>query len=251
VTALRLAIPSAITLTGVLSAVLSMVWASTHTYWACNALIAASLCDMIDGRVARMLDASTAFGRELDSLADVVAFGVAPAYLLYQWRLGDLGEFAGVPLGALPMFAFIACSAGRLARFNLGADAANAGDDAADDAAADAADDGSFIGIPTPVAALLVTTTVMAWHELAWSPLRNTWLLLAVILGSAALMISPLRFPSYKRFATRIGQYAYFASMAGGLTLLFLGRPGGAVLLALLCVYVSRGLLGAVLGRRL
>lgn len=70
------AVPSMVTLAGALAALLAMLWAPTHPAWVCNAIIVAALCDMIDGRIARLLDAQTAIGAQLDSLVDVIAFGV-------------------------------------------------------------------------------------------------------------------------------------------------------------------------------
>ena len=222
---MRIVVPSAITLAAVFAPLLAITWAGSHPYWACVAIIAAALCDMIDGRVARLLDAQTALGAQLDSLADVIAFGVAPAVLLYRWTAPVDGSL----LWLGPPFVFVACSALRLARFNLGGDDAD-----------------TFRGIPTPVSALTVTTLVMAWHELGWPWLAEPWLGVAALLVTAALMVSPLRFPSYKRFRSRVTQVLYFGAMACGLALLIVGGPGGSVLLALLLVYLVRGLIGGL-----
>lgn len=223
-------IPNALTLCGVLAALLSILWAPVHTYWACNALIAASLLDMIDGRVARMLDAQSEIGRHLDSLVDVIAFGVAPAYLAYAWRLHELDAVAHIPLGLFPMFLFAACSALRLAMFNA------KNEDGSDD---------EFSGIPTPVAALLVVTSIMSWHEVQWYPFGETWFLEAVMCSAALLMVVPLPFQSFKSFGSRLAQVSYFGAMAGGVTMLFLRLPGGTVLFGFVTLYVLRGLIGA------
>ena len=81
------ALPSAITLLGVFGGFLCLVWAPFHPYWAACAIIGASLCDMIDGRVARLTGTSSEFGVQLDSLADLASFGVAPAFLVYHWAI--------------------------------------------------------------------------------------------------------------------------------------------------------------------
>jgi CDP-diacylglycerol--serine O-phosphatidyltransferase len=226
-------IPNAVTLCGALAALLSIVWAPQHPYWACNALIAAALFDMIDGRVARILDAQSAIGGQLDSLVDVIAFGVAPAYLAYAWHLHEFEQVLQVPIGVLPMFLYVACSALRLAMFN-----ASSHDDA-----------DSFSGIPTPVAALLVVTSVMTWHEVAWFPFGETWFLMAVMCSAALLMVLPLPFQSFKSFRSRLAKVSYFGAMAGGVTMLFLHLPGGTVLFGFVLLYVLRGLLGAALTR--
>ncbi len=227
---MKLAIPAAVTLAGVFSALLSMMWAAEHAYWACNALIAAALCDMVDGRVARMLDARSSFGEQLDSLADVISFGVAPAWLAWAWRLDDLGRLAGVPVALLPLALFVGCSAVRLALFNSRPDQGDA----------------SFSGIPTPVAALLVVTLVMAWHETGWALLGEPGLLVALVLVAAGLMVVPIPFRSFKHFGSARARAVYFGSIGAGLLLLVFRLPGGAVLLVLMLVYVSEGLLGAI-----
>jgi CDP-diacylglycerol--serine O-phosphatidyltransferase len=229
---MKILIPNAITLAGAFAALLSMMWAGEFAYWACNALIAAALCDMVDGRVARMLNAQTRFGEQLDSLVDVVSFGVAPAWLVYSWRLTELGTFAGIPLGVFPLFAFVACSASRLALFNSSRQL----------------DDSNFSGIPTPVAALLVVTAVMAWHETGWALFESTGLLVAILLVSAVLMVVPIPFRSFKQFRSVGTRALYFGSIGGGLLLLVFQLPGGAVLFALMILYILQGLGSALLG---
>jgi CDP-diacylglycerol--serine O-phosphatidyltransferase len=219
-------IPNAVTLMGAFAALLSMLWAPTHPYWACNALIAASLFDMVDGRIARLLGAQSAIGQQLDSLVDLVAFGVAPAYLLFAVSFHKMPLVAHVPLGLLPTFAFVASSAIRLALFNI-----RAGDDPR-----------SFQGIPTPVSALLVVTAVMSAHELSSAFFAQTWFLCSLVLVCSVLMILPIPFPSFKSFRTRLGMILYFGSMGGGLTMLFVGLPGGTVLFGFVSFYVLRGL---------
>jgi CDP-diacylglycerol--serine O-phosphatidyltransferase len=223
-------IPSAITLAGMAAALVAMLWAPGHPLWACNAIIVAALCDMIDGRVARMLDAQSSFGKELDSLVDVVAFGVAPRLLAYQTGLGDLGAVAGVPIGLAPLALYVGAAAVRLARFN--AMPSGAGE--------------SFVGIPTPVAALLVTTPIMASDELALVLPPDAALRLGFVVGAALLMVVPVRFPSFKRFDSRVVQALYFGAMIAGVAMLLLDLPGGTVLLGCLAVYLARGIVGLV-----
>ncbi len=224
-------VPSAITLGGAAAALLSMLWAPVHPYWACNAIIVAALCDMLDGRVARALGAHSAFGGQLDSLVDVIAFGVAPAFLAYHAGAGQLGTVGDVPLALLPLFAFVAASAVRLALFNVRPGPSD-----------------GFIGIPTPVAALLVTTVIMTGHELGWAVMTRREVLTGVLVAAAVLMVAPIRFPSFKHFASRAAMIAYFTTMACGLGLLVFRQPGGAVLLAFLGVYLARGLVGLATG---
>ena len=228
---LKGAVPQVVTLGGVLAAILAIDWAPSRPYWACNAIIASCLCDMVDGRIARALGVQSRFGAELDSLADVIAFGVAPAMLAYHTALGSGGRDLVDPW-LLASFWFVACSALRLARFNTGLDEGDNGSE--------------FQGIPTPVSALLVTTTVMTFHELGVAHLLGPPVMVPVLLISGLLGIVRVKFPSYKRFRSRFGRVLFFGSIAGGLTLLAFGGPGGTVLLGLMLLYVIRGLVVAL-----
>jgi CDP-diacylglycerol--serine O-phosphatidyltransferase len=131
---------------------------------------------------------------------------------------------------------FVACSALRLARFNTGLDTGEKVDE--------------FQGIPTPVSALLVTTTVMACHELEVTEILRPSVMVPVLLISGLLGVVRVRFPSYKRFRSRFGQSLFYGSILGGLTLLLLGGPGGTVLLALMLLYTTRGLIVAAIHQR-
>jgi CDP-diacylglycerol--serine O-phosphatidyltransferase len=174
------------------------------------------------------------FGAELDSLADVIAFGVAPAMLAYHTALGNGSTYLVSPW-LLASFLFLACSALRLARFNTGLDAGENAD--------------TFQGIPTPVSALLVTTTIMTSHELEVAQILSPSVMVPVLLISGLLGIVRVRFPSYKRFRSRFGQILFYGSILGGLTLLLFGGPGGTVLLALMLLYITRGLTAAAAHR--
>ncbi|MCK5551880.1 MAG: CDP-diacylglycerol--serine O-phosphatidyltransferase, partial [Deltaproteobacteria bacterium] len=109
-------------------------------YGAVSILIAV-VFDLLDGKIARLAGASSSFGIEYDSLADLVSFGVAPALLLYYWALGGFGR-----LGWLAAFLFLACGALRLARFNV---------------QTATADPKYYTGLPIPAAATLIALTVL------------------------------------------------------------------------------------------
>lgn len=228
---LRRTIPSAITLLGMFAALTSMVLAPDNAYAACIALIIASLCDMIDGRTARLLNAQSEFGQQLDSLVDVVAFGVAPAFLVFHWALSGMPTIGGFPLGLLPAFLFVGAAAVRLARFNLGGQP-----------------DDAFVGVPSPVAALLVTTIVMAAYELHQPGLRQPLVMSTALVLCGLLMVAPMTFPSHKRFRTMWGKAAFYGAIIGGLTMLVFKEPGGSVLLAILGFYVVRSTAMWILG---
>jgi len=158
-----------------------------------NAAIAIGIAyvfDAADGRIARSMGTESAFGREFDSLADVVSFGIAPALLAYAWGVRALAAANAseslhlTQLGWLMGFIFVACCAWRLARFNIQGMAPG----------------GSrfFAGMPTPAAAGMVAATVHLREGLPISDVRWSvlWLVLLVVLG--VLMSSSLRFYSFK-----------------------------------------------------
>ena len=138
----------------------------------------AIVLDMLDGRIARMTNTTSAFGVEFDSLADVVSFGLAPAVLAFGWGLSELGR-----VGWAAGFVYVGAAALRLARFNI--------------QAASQLDRRFFVGMPTPAAAGIVAATVFAWpYPLTGRPLALG--ATAVVLVPAALMVSTIRFRSFK-----------------------------------------------------
>jgi CDP-diacylglycerol--serine O-phosphatidyltransferase len=156
---------------------------------AAKAIGFAILFDGLDGRIARLTGAGTEFGVQLDSLADVVSFGIAPAVLAYAWGVRGLSveSLAAFPnladLGWLCCLVFLICCAWRLARFNVQGMAPG----------------GSkyFVGLPTPAAAAVIASLVHGFktplHNRGWAAL---WLLLAATVG--ALMTSKIRYYSFK-----------------------------------------------------
>lgn len=150
-----------------------------HLYRAAVAIFFGMFFDMFDGRVARLTRTQSEFGVQLDSLADVISFGVAPGILLYKWMLADLG-FIGVVVG----FVYCACGALRLARFNVLA----------------TREPGSskyFVGLPIPLAAGAVVSIVMSSYP--FDPPFLTPVAVAVIaLLLAALMVSNVRYRTFK-----------------------------------------------------
>lgn len=148
------------------------------------AIYVAMVMDLLDGRVARLMRATSQFGVEFDSLADVVSFCVAPAFLVYSFALSQLGRPAW--FGA---FLFVICGALRLARFNVHTGTT---------------DRRFFVGLATPAAAGVVASTVvlLAHEEL------SRWVLTAMAIGTyvtALLMVSTFRYWSFKEvdFARR------------------------------------------------
>ncbi len=234
------ALPQGITLGSVFFGLLAMTWAPTRPYAACVCIILAGVCDMLDGRVARLTGTTSAFGAQLDSLADMVSFGVAPAFIIFHWAFATTTTQPIAGEGSAPfspwiilMFGFVAAGAIRLARFNTGHDE----------------EEGPawyFEGIAIPTAAGLIVTLVMAHVETGWAILKSPIVVVPVLLVSSALMVSQIPFPSFKNFRNQFMKYGFFGSIAGGLLLLGAGGPGGTVLFALLIAYVIYGLVASV-----
>jgi len=157
--------------------------------WAVAAIVFAGLLDGIDGRVARMLKGTSRFGAELDSLADFVNFGVAPALILYFWGLHELGH-----AGWIGAMVFAICAGLRLARFNVMIDDPNRPAWAAN----------FFVGMPAPGGAITVLlpiyVTFLGMPHLAFAEP----LVLAYTLAIAFLMVSRLPVFSGKRVGKRV-----------------------------------------------
>jgi CDP-diacylglycerol--serine O-phosphatidyltransferase len=146
--------------------------------------------DTLDGRVARATKTQSAFGLQIDSLADVISFGAAPAMLVYQWTLYRL-DSARFPLGLIVAFLYIACGAIRLARFNV----LSMGEQGKP------SKPGKYIvGLPIPGAAGILVSIIVANHAAAGvlGESQYVWPLLAVTVGLSLLMVSTIRFRSFK-----------------------------------------------------
>src|SRR6202162_6019685 len=190
-------------------AILEVVHASALNSWhldnAAKAIGFAVLFDGLDGRVARMTGTSSDFGKELDSLADVITFGVAPAMLAWTWgfhlmppvELTDW-NIKLTQLGAIASFLFLMAGASRLARFNITSNPqpSNPGRPGKK----------YFVGMPLPAAAGATAAVV---HFSAGSPLTATWTAttwLLLIVAAAYLMVSTWRFNSFKDIDLRSRQ---------------------------------------------
>lgn len=157
----------------------------------------AVVLDMLDGRIARMTGTTSDFGVQLDSLADLISFGMAPAVLAFQWGLVPLGR-----LGWAVGFVYLTAAALRLARFNIQTNT----------------DKRYFIGLPSPAAAGLVAATIFYFPEgLAAKPWA--WLGMVMLTVPALLMISTIKFQSFKTFD--------------------LGMPGGYRLLLVFAAFIG------------
>jgi len=147
------------------------------------AVVISGVCDAADGRVARLTATTSKFGVEYDSLADLLAFGLAPALLAYEWALHPYGKW-----GWSVAFLFVVCGALRLARYNVQIDNVEAV---------------SFKGLPIPAAAGMVVSTVLLFYKFDKpGPTDQPAMLLGVFL-LAILMVSNLKFASFKELELR------------------------------------------------
>jgi CDP-diacylglycerol--serine O-phosphatidyltransferase len=147
------------------------------------AIFVAMVLDGLDGRVARMTRTQSAFGAEFDSLADMVSFGAAPALVIFEWALRDLGK-----LGWIAAFVYVAGAALRLARFNT---------------LLEVADKRWFQGLPSPSAAALVAGFVWIIDDLGYDPADLRWVAWAVTLFAGLTMVSNLKYYSFKAINLR------------------------------------------------
>ena len=213
-------LPSILTSVNLFFGILSLVRSVQGQYEFAALFIAFSIVlDGLDGLVARLTGTASDFGRELDSLSDLIAFGVAPAFLAYAWALSDLGR-----LGIAAAFAYILCGALRLARFNI---------------QASVTDKRHFVGLPIPAAAGAVAALVYYYprpvHDPALSALAG--LLLAVL---SALMVSRVRYRSLKELDLR-ARRPYLVLIPPILVLLAIFAWPERVLLAISFLYVLSG----------
>jgi CDP-diacylglycerol--serine O-phosphatidyltransferase len=200
------------------------------------AVFAAMIFDTLDGRIARLTHTESSFGKEYDSLADMVAFGLAPAIVAYQWgvvRIMEYGHYWG-RFGWLACFFYAAAAGLRLARFN------------ARDATADKR---YFEGLPSPSAAAIVAAFV--WFSSEWQEPRLAGLIAAFLVTATAgvLMVSRFGYPSFKQFnLDRRIKFVYMLFMLLFFVAIAVDPP--SILLAMFGVYaLSAPLLWA--GRRI
>jgi CDP-diacylglycerol--serine O-phosphatidyltransferase len=147
-------------------------------YYAAIAILLASAFDILDGKVARLSGATSKFGVQYDSLADLVSFGIAPALLAFSWALRPYGKF-----GWLAAFLFVVCGALRLARFNVQSSSGEAK---------------YFKGLPIPAAASMIALTILLYFELIETGGVKDIVILVMIYILAFLMVSSIRYFSFK-----------------------------------------------------
>ncbi len=199
-------------------------------------IIFAMIFDTLDGRVARATKTQSAFGLQIDSLADVVSFGLAPAILVYKWSLHQLGG-----VGLFVSFAFTACGAIRLARFNVLSMREEG----------KPAKPGKYIvGLPIPGAAAVLISLVVANHAIAGDlPSRkHAYLLMAIVIALSAFMVSTIKFRSFKelKLNARTVAVVTFVVVSSAVVSTY-GKPA-FVLVWLLAGYILIGVLESLFG---
>jgi CDP-diacylglycerol--serine O-phosphatidyltransferase len=237
---------------GAMLAAAGAAGASEHFSIAAKAIGAAVFLDGLDGRIARMTNTTSDFGREMDSLADVVSFGIAPAVLAFAWgvQFVDTSIAEGIrshlfKAGYFIAFLFLLCGAARLARFNVQKNPIpkNPGKPHRK----------YFVGLPIPAAAGMVCAVVFAFggQPLAWWPLSVVWLALLLLLGF--LMVCTWRYYSFKGLNLSKPYTPLLFVLVGGLIYGIWNWPQ-PVLLAMAVAYVASGIairIGGIVRRRL
>jgi CDP-diacylglycerol--serine O-phosphatidyltransferase len=176
----RVILPNMLTLIGVCIGLTSIRFALDEKFeFAIIAIIFAALFDWLDGRIARLIKGTSEVGKELDSLADVISFGVAPAFIMYFWKLNELGRF-----GWLLCLIYVSCVALRLARFNVNSNQESSWRD------------NFFEGVPSPAGGILVLTPlIVSVTSFDYITLNYDIIVPASFIVISLLLIS--KFPSY------------------------------------------------------
>lgn len=176
-------LPNLLTSASLFAAVLAIVWTAQGAYEGAGvAILFAALMDGLDGKVARLTNTSSEFGVQYDSLADLVAFGVAPGFLIFQWQIVAFGR-----VGLVITFLYVTCGALRLARFNI------------------AGSGGSkkfFTGLPIPAAGCTIATLILFSPALpSWMGPVMPYFCLALTFLLAVVMVSRVRYFAFKEYA--------------------------------------------------
>lgn len=169
---MKLIIPNTMTAFNLIFGMIAIMFTIQNDYWNAGLFILiAMVADGLDGRIARALNAGSEFGKELDSLCDLVSFGVAPAILAYVFYLKEFGT-----AGSIIAIGFATCGALRLARFNVNTSVVK----------------GYFMGLPIPAGGCVVATFVMIGIK------PSGWIFPVMVAVFAYLMISTVHYPDFK-----------------------------------------------------
>lgn len=184
------------------------------------AIFVAMVMDGIDGRIARLTRTESDFGKEYDSLSDMVSFGLAPALVIYSWGLSQLGKF-----GWLAAFVYAACAALRLARFNT---------------QQGSADKRYFKGLASPAAAAVIAGMVWLGHDFSLTASVTKIPALIITLAVSALMVSNIRYYSFKDLNMK-GEVRFVTVLAMMLVFVLIAIAPPQVLFAVFFLYAMSG----------
>ena len=218
-------VPSMLTTISLFSGFYAIISAINGLFFhAAVALIISAVFDGLDGRVARMTGTTSLFGKEYDSLCDLVAFGVAPAIIAYLWTLVNYGRY-----GWLAAFLYVATTALRLARFN----------------SQDTSSNKDFTGLPCPAAAGAIATTILFCGFVGISADSMGLPMLALVYGLSYLMVSSVEYLSFKSPETsRSRKFQILVSMV--LLIMVIATQPEVTLFAMAFFYVLSGPFGAL-----
>jgi len=191
-------------------------------------VLVAAVFDGLDGKVARITNTTSKFGVEYDSLADLVAFGVAPGLMMYAWALKPFGK-----LGWLAAFLYVVCGALRLARFNV---------------QITTVESKRFVGLPIPAAAGMSASLVIFFHHLGGTGTIKKVSVLLLIYVLAALMVSNIRYYAFKDPELIRRQPFGFLVLAIIFIIVIVAQPE-IMLFSLACLYVASGPVGSLVNR--
>ena len=225
-------LPSVLTTFGMFAGFYSIISSINGDFTiAAISILIAMFWDTLDGRVARLTNTQSAFGAEYDSLADLVSFGLAPALLVYQWTLYELGRF-----GWLAAFVYLACAALRLARFNT---------------QVGIADKRYFQGLPSPAAAGVIAS--MIWLKIwTFASFDSDVISLGYYLGagitilSGLLMVSNVRYYSFKELDSKKASFRFLLIVI--LSLIILVSKPNIILFTGFFVYLLSGPVITIIG---
>lgn len=195
---------------------------------ACVAIFIAAILDGLDGRVARLTNTQSEFGVQYDSLADLISFGLAPALVMYHWALSSTRLDGVVPgkIGWVAAFLYAACAALRLARFN---------------SQVGQVDKRWFIGLASPAAAGLVASFVWTFHDLGFAGADLRYVALAVTVAAALLMVSRLRYFSFKGGGPRSDRVPFLGIVVVLVVIVAIAIDPPSVLLTMGVLYALSG----------
>ncbi|HSW64047.1 MAG TPA: CDP-diacylglycerol--serine O-phosphatidyltransferase [Dissulfurispiraceae bacterium] len=216
-------LPNALTLCGMFCGFFAIIQAVDGNYLlAAWAIVVANIFDGLDGWIARLTNTSTRFGVELDSLSDLVAFGVAPAVMMYKWALLPFER-----LGWAAAFLFAACGALRLARFNVQTVTSSSK---------------SFKGLPIPGAATVIASLVIFYYEFWQGIPEKHFFFPLIMIVTSLLMVSTLKFHGLKEIDFREKKPFWLLILFVAILFFLLVHPQIAIFVFAM-IYVSVGII--------